>query len=184
MKFFWREKPIQVSWNHIGLLLTWSKGSQRVLGSLKRSTKFCSWILFRGCSHFCLQHLCNIDCIFGCCSLKFPTPGSTSAKWDNDPFFSIHITKHHKNLDSTLFMSEVLAHHTAITLISPPLKTVQKQSIGKHHVHLLRKRCKVHFFELKLESNITFFLGRGMSQALVDAKFYDRSTRNYASFKQ
>ncbi len=41
-----------------------------------------------------------------------------------------------------------------------------------------------HFFELKLESNITFFLGRGMSEAMVDAKFYDPGTRNYAPFEQ
>ncbi len=81
-------------------------------------------------------------------------------------------------------MSEVVAHHTAIGLISPPLETVQKQSTGKHHAHLLLKRCKIHFFELKSESNITFFLGRGMSEAMVDAKFYDHGTKNYASFEQ
>ncbi len=81
-------------------------------------------------------------------------------------------------------MSEVVAHHTTIALISTPLKTVQKQSAGKHHVHLLLKRCKIHFFELKLESNITFFLGCGMSKAMVNTKFYDHGTRNNASFEQ
>ncbi len=80
-------------------------------------------------------------------------------------------------------MTKVVVHHTAITLISPPLKTVQKQSTGKHHVNLLLRRCKLHFFELKLESNITFFLGCGMPEAVVDAKFYDYGTRNYASFE-
>ncbi len=74
------------------------------------------------------------------------------------PIFSIQITQHYKNLDSTLFMSKVVAHHTVIALISPPSKPVQKQSTGKHHVHFLLKRCEIHFFKLKLELNITFFL--------------------------
>ncbi len=81
-------------------------------------------------------------------------------------------------------MSEAVAYNTAITLISPHLKIMPKESTGKHHKHLLLKRCKIHFFDLKLASNITFFLGRGMSEAVVDAKFYDHDTRNYASFEQ
>ncbi len=74
-------------------------------------------------------------------------------------------------------MSDVVAHHITIALISPPLKTVQKQSTGKHHVHLLLKRCKIHLFELKSESNDTFFLGCSMSEAVVDAKFYDTAQK-------
>ncbi len=81
-------------------------------------------------------------------------------------------------------MPETIAHHTATALIFPHLKTVLKQLPGKHHVHLLLKRCKIHFLEVKLESNIASFLGRGMSEAVVDAKFYDHDTRNFASFEE
>ncbi len=71
--------------------LTLRLRSQHVLGSLKRSTKFCYWILFQGRGHFFLQHLWNTDCIFGCCCmtvylLKFSRPDFTPTKWDSDPF--------------------------------------------------------------------------------------------------
>ncbi len=81
-------------------------------------------------------------------------------------------------------MSGAVAHNTDITLISPHLKTMPKESTGKHHKHLPLKKCKIHFFDLKLASNITVFLGHGMSEAVVVAKFYDHGTRNYASFEQ
>ncbi len=56
------------------------------------------------------------------------------------------------------FMSEVVAHHTAIALISPHLKTMRKRSTGKHRIHLLLERCRIHFTELKLESNYYILL--------------------------
>ncbi len=93
------------------------------------------------------------DCILA----KVPKTRLHIHKTRQRPIPSIHITKFHKNLDSILFMSEAVTHYTAITLISPHLKTMPKESIGEHHKHLPLKRCKIHFFDLKLASNITFF---------------------------
>ncbi len=111
---------------------------------------------------------------------------------DQDPHprneIATHLLSRLQNISKILilqlFTSEAVAHHTATALISPHLKTMQKQSTGNHHVHLPLKKCQRHFFELKLESNITFFLGSGMSEAVVDAKFYNRSAGSYASFEQ
>ncbi len=72
-------------------------------GFLKRSIKFCYWILFQGRGQFFLQCLWNTDCIFVCCCmplylLKYPRPGFHIRKTRLWPFFSIQLTKHHKNL--------------------------------------------------------------------------------------
>ncbi len=94
-KYFSREKPIQVSWNDIGLKLIWSKWSQHVLRSLKRSPKFCYWILFRSYGHFFLQHLWNTDFIFGCCCmtvylLKFPRQDQAPHSQNETVTYSFH----------------------------------------------------------------------------------------------
>ncbi len=129
------------------------------------------------------------DCVLA----KVPKTRLHIHKTRQRPIPSIHITKFHKNLDFTLFMSEAVAHNIAITPISSHLKTMPQESNGKHCKHLLLKRCKIHFFDLKLASNITFFLSRsmfkavaclspGMSKAVVDAKFYDHGTSVYVTF--
>ncbi len=45
------------------------------------------------------------------------------------PIFSIQITKHYKNLDSILFISEVVVHHTAITLKSHTWKQCKSNQL-------------------------------------------------------
>ncbi len=132
-----------------------------------------------GHGHFFLRLLWHTYCTFGCyCMavylLKFPRPASIPAKRDSDlllPWFC------------NFLCPKVVAHQTTIALISPYLKTMGKHSTGKYYVRLLLKRCKIHFIELILESNITVFLSCGISNTVEDVKFYDHTPRNSASFE-
>ncbi len=160
-------------WSQINMV----KMIPTVLGSLKRSTKFCYWILFGCRGHFFLQYLWNIALhiwllLHDCVLAKVPKTRLHIHKMRQRPIPSIQITKFHEKLNSTLFTFEAVARNSAITLISPHLKTMPKESTGKHHKRLLLKRCKINFFDPKLASNITFFLSHGMSEAVVDAKFW------------
>ncbi len=53
-------------------------------------------------------------------------------------------------------MSKVVAHHTAAALISPLLKTVQKQSTGKHHAHFTDQNIQNSF--LQTEIRIKYYI--------------------------
>ncbi len=167
------------NWMHVRWL---GKGSSNITYDYKNSSienKF-----LKKFQNFCRKHFLVTLYIwlllYACVLAKVPKTRLHICEMRQRPIFSIQITKHHKNLDSTLFISKVVVHHTAIAITSSPLKTVQKQSTGKCYAHLLLKRCKIHFFELKLESNITFFSGCGRSEAVVDAKFYYHSTKSNA----
>ncbi len=96
----------------------------------------------------------------------------------------IQITKHRENLDSATFYvrERGSSHHHRPHIPTP--ENMRKQSTGKYYVHLLFKRCKIHFTELKLESNITFFLGCVMSNAVVHVKSYDHRLKNSAPVEQ